>query len=86
MKRISGLTLLFLFGLPCLAAAQTTEKPQPIRDVIARFLQPDWPTVHRAKWELESRQKEAIPELIALLDPIRCHVNPRPAPPPDGGI
>ncbi|HEY7216287.1 MAG TPA: hypothetical protein VIC28_16815 [Thermoanaerobaculia bacterium] len=36
--------------------------------MVLRFVQPEWGTVRRAKWELESRQKEAIPELIALLD------------------
>lgn len=66
MKRISILWVLAVAGVPALA--QPAEKPPAIRDVISRFLQSDWPTVHRAKWELESRQKEAVPELLALMD------------------
>jgi hypothetical protein len=68
MKRFSVVLAFCAFSLCGPAPARPAENPSGIRDVISRFLQSDWPTVHRAKWELESRQKEAVPELLALMD------------------
>jgi hypothetical protein len=68
MKRFSVVLAFCALSLCGPAPARPAEQPPAIRDVLSRFLQSDWPTVHRAKWELESRQKEAIPELLALMD------------------
>jgi hypothetical protein len=49
MKRISILLALVVAGFP--ASAYPAEKPSAIRDVLSRFVQSDWQTVRRAKWE-----------------------------------
>jgi hypothetical protein len=60
--------MLVLFAFVLAAPARPAEPPAPIKEVVSRFTQPDWEGIQRAERELESRQKEAIPELIALLD------------------
>lgn len=55
----------FVLSMPAWPAAP---QPAPVKEVVSRFVQPDWEVIRRAQLELESRQKEAIPELIALLD------------------
>lgn len=67
MQRSSLVLVLSSFVL-CTPAWPAEPPPAPIGEVVSRFTQPDWEVIQRAERELESRQKEAIPALIALLD------------------
>ncbi len=75
MKRLSVLPAclaLAVVGSTAARAAEPSPTPPtattPIRELVAQLLSSEWQTVQQAKWQLESRQGEAIPALLALLD------------------
>lgn len=53
---------------PALLNAHAPEEQSSIKKLIDDFVSADWPKVRKAEQALESRQKEAIPALVTLLD------------------